>query len=175
MMMVTVMMLITSLCVLMMPDFAGPACPPLMTSPLGPCAHLRTPQDCLAYPTNECFWGESDSRHMEPRTRSMIPLGEGEWLLQRVVMMTRDDLWLTSGGCACVADTDDNRCESRGTEGPCSNLPQQQCQQKADVCWWDAVDSRCEKNRGGCSGLPQPACGQRQECFCEWQAFSQWS
>jgi hypothetical protein len=59
-------------------------CPP--SPPLGPCAHLRTPQDCLAYPTNECFWGESRSRHMEPRTRSMIPLGEGEWLLQRVVM-----------------------------------------------------------------------------------------
>jgi hypothetical protein len=69
------------------------------------------------------------------------------------------------------ADADDNRCESRGTEGPCSNLPQQQCQQKGDCCWWDAVDNRCEKNRGGCSGLPQPACSQRQDCFCEWRSL----
>jgi hypothetical protein len=67
----------------------------------GPCVHLRTPEQCISYPTGECFWDEADQR-CENRSND-----------EDACSRYHSYYSCTNSPYNCFWDNDDQRCERR--------------------------------------------------------------
>lgn len=67
----------------------------------GPCVHLRTPYQCVNYPTGECFWDDADQR--------CESYNDNEDRCSRIRSPGR----CLNSPYGCFWDYDDQRCERR--------------------------------------------------------------
>jgi hypothetical protein len=70
----------------------------------GPCVHLRSPGECVGYPTGECFWDVDDFRCESRFDRGETAGGGGCSVLPYAACVSN---------FACFWDNADNRCERR--------------------------------------------------------------
>lgn len=81
-------------------SFAGSASQQI-TPMAGPCVHLRTPSQCLNYPTGECFWDDADQRC------------ESYYDNEDKCSLITSPRRCISSQYNCFWDSDDQRCERR--------------------------------------------------------------